>query len=142
MKILIVEDNCLLAFFVEDLLREAGHDIIGPAASYEEAIRLINIDSPDMGLLDINLAGTKTGIDLSHELYDRNIPSIFMSSSLIGLGDEKFSVGSLPKPYRLQSVVETVEYLRCHIKGTLTPPLPLGFVLFGGGKGASRPAVH
>jgi DNA-binding response OmpR family regulator len=57
LRILLVEDEFLLAMELEDMLRQAGYDVIGPARDVSAALRLLRAERPDGAILDVNLAG-------------------------------------------------------------------------------------
>lgn len=79
LRILVVEDDALIALDIEQLLRDAGSVVIGPAAHEEEALRLLaDAEKPDVALLDVNLAGREAFALASH-LADRSVPFLFMS---------------------------------------------------------------
>ena len=81
-KIGIVEDEIVIARTIESSLDDLGYEYCGPAASYGEALELLETDKPDLLLLDINLAGKKDGIDVAEKinlLY--NIPFIFLTAN-------------------------------------------------------------
>lgn len=130
MKILVVEDDYLVACFVEDALTAAGHEVLGPADSFKAAIEISDSETPDIALVDINLSGNKTGIELSRELHTRHVPSVLMSGNSLDDDAKQFAVGSLAKPYRLDSMIDTVEFVRCQLAGVTLPALPRGFVIF------------
>ncbi|MBR0655511.1 response regulator [Plastoroseomonas arctica] len=134
MKVLVVEDDDGIAELVDIALRNAGHKVLGPAVSYDEAMAIAEREKPDMGLLNINLVGLGTGIDLARELHARSIPSVFISGNTHDEGAREFAVGSLAKPYRLASLIGAVELVRCLIAGVDPPTLPTGFVLFRRGR--------
>jgi len=84
MKILIVEDD---PFVAEDLMdkldklpQEMEVEITGVAESYETALEAIGAMKPDLALLDIELKGKLTGIDLSEQLNRQGIHFIYISS--------------------------------------------------------------
>jgi CheY-like chemotaxis protein len=81
-SILIVEDDVWIAHDIEDILQEVGYEIIYKAKDYDTAKRIIDTTHIDMVLLDINLLGDKTGIDLANyiRLYHK-IPFIYITSS-------------------------------------------------------------
>ncbi|RYY58460.1 MAG: response regulator transcription factor [Chitinophagaceae bacterium] len=81
-KIVIVEDEMVIARTIESTLDELGYTCCGPASSYGEALELLETEKPDLVLLDINLAGKKDGIDLAEKinvLYQ--IPFIFLTAN-------------------------------------------------------------
>ncbi len=64
-RILIVEDESLVAMDMERMLLGLGYEVLPNVNSYDEAMLALNTNKPDLVLLDINLNDTKTGIDLS-----------------------------------------------------------------------------
>ena len=80
MKILIVEDDPLVADDLKDKLERLQYRVTGIAESYELALESIRTNKPDLALLDIELKGKLTGIDLSEELNNHGIPFIYLSS--------------------------------------------------------------
>ena len=63
LKILIVEDDLIMAESIQETLEQAGHEIVGRARSSREALNVIKHQIPDLALLDITLEGTAdTGI--------------------------------------------------------------------------------
>ncbi|ASS49917.1 MAG: hypothetical protein A3D31_10080 [Candidatus Fluviicola riflensis] len=80
MKILIVEDDPLVADDLKDKLEQLQYRITGVAESYDLALESIRSNKPDLVLLDIELKGELTGIDLSEELNKHAIQFIYLSS--------------------------------------------------------------
>jgi len=58
LSILVVEDEQLVAMLVEDALIDAGATVIGPAATLASALALVAESTPDLAVMDMNLAGT------------------------------------------------------------------------------------
>ena len=56
-RVLVVEDEALVAMLVEDALLDAGAAVVGPAATVTEALSLLTKETPDVAVLDLNLAG-------------------------------------------------------------------------------------
>jgi CheY-like chemotaxis protein len=78
-KVLIVEDEYLIADDLAALLRDAGAEVIGPAASLPIAMRIIqHADAIDAAVLDINLRGIEV-FPLARELQRRGVPILFMT---------------------------------------------------------------
>jgi DNA-binding LytR/AlgR family response regulator len=80
MKILIVEDDPFVADDLKDKLEQLHYRITGIADSYESALESIREAKPDLALVDIELKGELTGIDLSEQLHQQHIPFIYLSS--------------------------------------------------------------
>ena len=60
LRVLIVEDEFVIAFELSSILDDLGCVVLGLAASVPEALRLLAADPPDVTLLDINLNGTRS----------------------------------------------------------------------------------
>ena len=83
MKVLIVEDDAIIAMHLELLVEGFGHDVCAIAASAAEAIEHATVDRPDVALIDIRLAGGSSGVDAAREIHARHgIRCIFLSANL------------------------------------------------------------
>ena len=81
MRILIVEDEPLIALDIEGIVTGAGHEAIGKVATGSDAIGLAEQQRPDVVLMDIGLAGDMNGIDAAKTILDRcAIRSLFVSA--------------------------------------------------------------
>lgn len=80
-RILIVEDESLVAMDMERMLTDLGYDLIPNVNSYAAAVEVLDQTKPDLVLLDITLNDTKTGIDLSLLLQQTyKVPFIYVTS--------------------------------------------------------------
>jgi CheY-like chemotaxis protein len=80
-KVLIVEDDHLVAIEAEYALLEAGYEVAGIAATAAEAFALARTEKPDIVVMDIRLAGDRDGIDAAIELFtDSGLRSLFASA--------------------------------------------------------------
>lgn len=85
-KILIVEDEAIVALHEEENLKNMGYMVAGKASSGEEAIRKVEETKPDLVLMDIVLKGEMDGIEAAGQIHARfNIPVIYVTA----YGDEK-----------------------------------------------------
>jgi DNA-binding LytR/AlgR family response regulator len=81
-KILVVEDEIIIADNLCDVIEELGYEALEPALNYTEALEFIEEEKPDIAILDIQLGGKKTGIDLAKEIIkNHNFPYIFLTSN-------------------------------------------------------------
>ncbi|CAG5012209.1 hypothetical protein DYBT9275_05129 [Dyadobacter sp. CECT 9275] len=82
LRILIVEDDELTAWAIEEALIAAGYGVCSKAGDYETAIRVMIQERPDLALVDIRLKGQIDGITLSEQLRDiRWIPLIYLTAN-------------------------------------------------------------
>ncbi|NJS39398.1 MAG: response regulator, partial [Rhodobacteraceae bacterium] len=80
MRILIVEDEMLVAMQIENFLTASGHEVIGVAGRAADAIDLATRQQPELALIDINLAGGDNGIDLAAALRAQDIQIILATA--------------------------------------------------------------
>ena len=107
-RILIVEDDVLLAWHLEDLLTTLGHDVIGPATRVALAMELARESEIDLAVLDINLAGTKS-FPVADILCQRGIPFAFATGyGAEGLVDGYRDFPVLRKPYSQEDLEHTI----------------------------------
>lgn len=119
-RILIVEDEFLVAMTIEEILLEAGHEIVGLVATGEEAVQAGASLRPDLVLMDIRLVGQMTGIEAALELNAKGIPSLFATShadqGTRASGEQANPVGWLAKPFSEAEVVSAVEDALARLK--------------------------
>ena len=75
-KILVVEDDALIAMELEERLAELGHTVLGPAPSIADAETAMAKARPDAALLDANLAG-QSSVPLGLKLHELGVPLAF-----------------------------------------------------------------
>jgi CheY-like chemotaxis protein len=110
-RVLIVEDNALLALELEQAMQEAGFMAVGPALSAAQAIELVKNSSFDAAVLDINLRG-ETSADVADELRARNIPFITIPGYARPQQPPVFDgVPTLTKPVSMTVVIEELRRL-------------------------------
>lgn len=81
-KILVVEDEVVIADNICTILERLGYEVLEPAINYSTAIERIEEEQPDIALLDIQLAGSKDGIDLAWRIKEEyDFPFIFLTSN-------------------------------------------------------------
>jgi DNA-binding response OmpR family regulator len=99
LRVLVVEDEVLLALSLEDDLRDAGLSMLGPYTTLERALQASRSEGFDLALLDVNLHGEAV-FPLADELIARNVPIVFLTG--YGAADlpERFrALPRLQKPY-------------------------------------------
>ena len=78
LRVLLVEDEMLVALMVVDMLERLGHEVIGPATRLKQAIELAQREAFDLAILDVNLQGTES-YPVTEVLVMRGIPFVFAS---------------------------------------------------------------
>jgi two-component system cell cycle sensor histidine kinase/response regulator CckA len=80
-RILIAEDESLIADELEERLRRMGLTVVGSVSSAEDALSLVELSPPDIVLMDIRLGGEMDGIDAAAVLRDRHhIPVVYLTA--------------------------------------------------------------
>jgi DNA-binding response OmpR family regulator len=98
-RILIVEDETLVAMLVEDALHDAGYSVLGPARTVSEAMRLLEVEVPHAVVLDLNLAGESSGV-VADTLAARGIPFLLATGyGAAGVPPQHRNAPVLAKPY-------------------------------------------
>lgn len=112
-KILIVEDEFIIADVLSNILQTAGYDVCGIADNVKEALGLVEEFKPELVLLDIYLKGKLTGIDLAYRLGQANIPFIYISANsnqkVLEAAKVTNPYGFVIKPFREKDVLLAVD---------------------------------
>lgn len=124
LKILIVEDDQNIAESLSEMLTVLDHNVVGIAASFGEGINILKNNIVELALVDIQLKGEKTGIDLAAKIReDYGIPFIFTTafadSETINLATQENPYGYIVKPYGVKDINTSISVaLANHIKTT------------------------
>jgi len=130
MKIILVEDNLVQQDLIEMYVQDCGHEIIATYASAEEAKKGISEYKPQLILMDINLEGQKSGVDLAIEIKAQwTIPIIFITSqtelSVLEKVVKNSPIDILIKPIKLEqlkaSLMLAEAKLNPNLKSTESP---------------------
>ena len=121
-KILIVEDEALIASYIEEVPGESGFEVAGIAASGPEALSLAAEAAPALALVDIRLTGPIDGIELACMLRQKyGLPSIFLSGLVDGetarRAETAQPLGFLPKPFLPSQVFKAIDRALNAMKG-------------------------
>jgi CheY-like chemotaxis protein len=103
-KVLIVEDETMIAIMLEDMLDELGYGVAGVAAKTPQALELIDAVQVDAAILDLNLAG-QDSYDIAAALEERGIPFLFSTGYAALAVDERYRGRPfLQKPFRQEEL--------------------------------------
>ena len=120
MKILIVEDDFSFALSVEMLIDTLGYQHLGTVDNGQSALELIEQNPPDLILMDIDLNGFLSGIDIARKIRAKSIPVVFMTT----FNDEEvYKEAMITNPYGY--IVKPFDELtlRSYIERVLTQSL-------------------
>jgi DNA-binding NarL/FixJ family response regulator len=137
MKILIVENEVIVADNIQIVLQKQGYDVLEPALNYEQALISIAQDQPGFIILDINLGKGKSGIDVANYLKkNHDIPFIFLTAysdpDTLKNAMDSHPSGYLIKPFAKSEIKPSIEValinfklrkkeIRTNIMDSLTP---------------------
>jgi|SRR5579871_109481 len=106
-RVLVVEDEMMLAMLMEDMLADIGHTPVGPVTRVDNALKMIDEGGFDAAILDINLNG-QDSYPVADALTAQAIPFVFASGYSAGRLREKYrAIPSVQKPF-LQSELQRV----------------------------------
>ena len=114
MKILIVEDELIISEKIKMYVEALGYEVCGQAIKYTQAVQMLEEHRPDFVLVDITIAGDKTGIDLAKTIRsDYHIPFIFLSShshkDTVELAKKTTPYGYVLKPFKKADLYTAIE---------------------------------
>ncbi|WP_096787439.1 response regulator [Rhodobacter sp. CZR27] len=113
-RILVVEDEWLVACEIEAALEDEGLEVVGIAASADEAVHMAEVHRPDLVLMDIRIRGNRDGIHAAVEISRRfGLRSLFMSANHDPGTRERAQaarpLGWVPKPFSTLQLVSAVD---------------------------------
>ncbi|WP_367866617.1 sigma 54-interacting transcriptional regulator [Pedobacter sp. WC2423] len=115
-RILIVEDEFIVAHDLKMILTRAGYEIAGIADSVKTALIILGQQEVGLVLLDIFLKGKQTGIDLANILMDKQIAFIYISANsnekVMEAAKSTMPYGFIVKPYRDKDVLLSIDIAR------------------------------
>jgi two-component SAPR family response regulator len=112
LQVLIVEDEYLVAREICDMVEKLGHKVVGPAPSVDRARQLLDVDSPDVALVDINLGGSMV-YSLVDDLDREEVPLVFVTGYDNWSIEEDFrSRHRLEKPLRSEALKKALSEVR------------------------------
>ncbi len=113
-KILIVEDEVLLAMSLQIHLQRLGYDVCGYVSSGEEALDRVRDENPDLVIMDVGLSGRMSGIEAAETILSRYRASVLFMTGYVDTDilDQIRRIASatcITKPLRPEEIGEAVE---------------------------------
>ncbi|RYY47295.1 MAG: response regulator [Sphingomonadales bacterium] len=128
-RLLIVEDEPLVAFDNEHFLSGGGFEIIGTVDTVADAMRVLGEEEEiDLVLVDVALTDG-SGIDVAQAAHGRGIPVLFVTGNCPGEA-KALAVGCLSKPYPQRDLLAAIAAVEAVIEGKTPKKLPGGLSLF------------
>ena len=113
-RILVVEDEVLVALDIRRGLQQLGYEVVGTAATAEEALRVAETSRPDLALMDIHIKGALDGIETARRLREEwDVPAVYLTAyaddETLRRARETAPYGFLTKPFRERELRATLE---------------------------------
>lgn len=129
-KILIVEDNYMIADMVEDFLLKNGYEVCGIADTVAGGLALCALHKPDLAIIDLRLADGELGTEMAAQLTPFGELGILYATGNISQVDLTSTDGhaSLSKPYLSSDLLRALQLVTELVRtGCSSPPYPAGF---------------
>ncbi len=139
-RILVVEDEPLVAFDNEYQLSDAGYEVVATVDSLATAQEIIESQELDLILTDIKLNGDGDGTDVARIAATRRVPVLFVSGAC-PLEADSLAIGCLSKPYTDKVLKAALEALEEVLQGQKVKKLPPQLCLYAGGSAAGAPGA-
>jgi two-component system, response regulator PdtaR len=136
-RILVVEDEPLVAFDNEHLLSDAGYEVVATVDSLADAREVIEREQLDLVLTDIRLNGEGDGTGVARFARQHRVPTLFVSGACPPEA-EGLGLGCLAKPYTDKVLKASLEAVDEALQGRATKKLPQGLTLYEGAAEAPR----
>ncbi|ACF15149.1 multi-sensor signal transduction histidine kinase [Chloroherpeton thalassium ATCC 35110] len=113
-KVLIVEDESVVAWHLQDILEQSGYEVVASVGSGEDAVKLTQTLAPDLILMDISLKGDMDGIEAASQILKIcKIPVIFLTAHAdkhtLNRAKNAMPYGYIVKPFQEKDVVSAIE---------------------------------
>jgi CheY-like chemotaxis protein len=102
-RILVVEDEPLVAMLLEDMMSDLGFEVVGPALRFERAVELVESEALDAAILDVNL-GDRRSYPVAEMLVARGVPFVFATGYGSAGTEWEPRVPILRKPFQAEVV--------------------------------------
>jgi two-component system, response regulator PdtaR len=134
LKVLIVEDELMVADMAEEMLVAHGYDVCGIARTVAEAVALGRRYEPDLAVLDLRLADGELGTEVAAQLSDQNGLGVLYTTGNTTqvLLTAANGHACLAKPYHGTDLLRALEIVAdIATTGTAVPPFPKNFQMLG-----------
>ena len=130
MRVLVIEDEVIVAFHLEAILLEDGHRVVGLARDARSARILARDKTPDLALVDVMLTDGETGPEIARHLSEMGVPVLFLTATAERLPDGLAgALGVVAKPMAEHVLKSAVRYVEAHRQGQPPKEPPPGLVI-------------
>jgi DNA-binding response OmpR family regulator len=144
LKVLIAEDELIIADLLEEALVMSGYEVCGIARTVDEAVALTDLHKPDLAVFDVRLAQGGRGTEIARRVDRKKLGILYATGA-----DTRHSpltsadgIASITKPYRIEDLDRALAIVQeIMLTGTTTRSLPAGLRLLKELAAQSAPAV-
>ena len=128
MRVLIVEDDMVIAGTLGPVVTRAGHELVGLAADQVSAVALLQATKVDLAFVDVHLLDGWTGVEVVRAANAEGAAAIFTTANR-GMVPANFAgaCGLIDKPYTDVQIEATLAYMAERLNGAPAEPAPKGF---------------
>lgn len=130
MRLLVVEDEALVAMEIETILESLGYDVIGVADTLADALALREAGQPMLALVDMQLANGESGLEIAAALRAHGTHSLFVTGNCPGDAGVDLAIGCLHKPFNDRGLMNAVDAARAVMLGKLPGEVSGSFHLY------------
>ncbi len=130
-RVLVVEDEPLVAFDNEYVLGDAGYEVVGTVDNAEAAIELIEERAPDIVLCDLTIAGKGDGMDVARAAQAKGIKVLFVTAAC-PIEAQALAAGCLAKPYGPRDLADALTAIEAALGGKKPRRVPASLSLYIG----------
>jgi DNA-binding response OmpR family regulator len=130
LKIIIAEDDLMIADMSEDILVEHGYEVCGIGRTVEQAVALGRQHKPDLAIIDLRMADGGLGSEVAEQLADLDqLGILYVTGNVSSVTLEKArGHGCLAKPYRFDDLLRSLEIVAELVAtNKASEPFPSGF---------------
>ena len=128
-RILVVEDEPLVAFDNEIMLKDADYEVVATVDTFADAAEAIGLHEIDLVLTDLSLSGEGDGSDVARAAGERGIPVLFVTGDCPEEA-KCLALGCLAKPYSARVLLNALKLIDEHLRGEEVGNLPDELVLY------------
>jgi len=141
LKVLIAEDDLMIADMIEEILVSQGYEVCGIARTVADAVSLTRQHRPDLAIIDLRLANAGLGTEIIAQLDAVHRPGVLYATGNIAQVDLTDADGQacLAKPFRTAELLRSLEIVAEIVAtGQASPPLPHGLKILSAASTAHR----
>jgi DNA-binding response OmpR family regulator len=120
-KVMIVEDDLMIADMIEEILCASGYDVCGIACTVEEGLALAALHMPDLAIIDVRLADGGLGTEIAAKLDRSWTGVLFATGNVEQIIDSTDGEACISKPYHRKDLLLSLDVVRAIHTARMAP---------------------